>query len=243
MKKVYGKNFDLRNRLKQEFLGISISARTSPLIELDIYEKVHKLASRIKAAKAKKLLDSDFEYISIVYKLLPEFQKEKWVSVASSEPTWESFYSFLEGVYDRALLKKQINESCKQRADYDEQGSCIDCNINENNKDNCGQVNFSATLIKQDCCPICNDDLHVFEMPRMGGNQVIKGTRLLNCDQFYYAGEKQKQELFLKVKAQCKNLCKYCTSWQHSSSECTVKGTCKSCNFAHARSACSLQLL
>ena len=105
-------------------MGINISARTSPLIEIEIYEKVHKLASRIRAAKAQNLLDSDFEYISIIYKLLPENQKEKWVTVAPSNPTWESFYSFLEGVYDRALLKKQINESCKQKATYIEEESC-----------------------------------------------------------------------------------------------------------------------
>ena len=223
LQKIYGKNFDLRNRLKQEFLNIDISATSSPLIEIEIYEKVHKLASRIRAAKAQSLLNSDFEYISIVYKLLPEHQKEMWVSVASHEPTWESFYSFLEGVYDRALLKKQINESCSQRTDYNEQGSCIDCDINENSKDNCDQVKFCATLVKQDCCPICNNDLHTFEMPSMGGTKVITGRRLLNCDQFYYAGERQKQELFLKVKAQCKNLCKYCTSWENSSSECKLR--------------------
>merc|ERR1712082_332047 len=116
----------------------------------------------------------------------------------------------------KALLKKQIYDSCKQNSgrgtDYNKQGSCIDCNINENNNDN-----FCATLVKQECFPICNDGLHTFEMPSMGGNKVLTGRRLLNCDQFYYAGERQKQELFLKVKAQCKNLCKYC------SSEYTVK--------------------
>ena len=117
LEKIYGKSFDLRNRLKQEFLGINISAKTSPLIELEIYEKVHKLASRIRAAKAQNLLDSDFEYISIIYKLLPEHQKEKWLSIAPSNPTLESFYSFLEEVYDKALLKKQVNESCKQSSD------------------------------------------------------------------------------------------------------------------------------
>ena len=42
LEKIYSKSFDTRNRLKQEFLGIDISARTSPLIELEIYEKVHK---------------------------------------------------------------------------------------------------------------------------------------------------------------------------------------------------------
>ena len=51
--KIYGKEFDLRNRLKQEFLSIKISAKSSPLIEIEIYQKVHRIASRIKAAKAK----------------------------------------------------------------------------------------------------------------------------------------------------------------------------------------------
>ena len=93
-------------------------------------KKVHKLASRIRAAKSQNLLDSDFEYISIIYKLLLENQKEKWVTIAPSNLAWESFYLFLEGVYDRALLKKQINEFCKQKASYNEEGFNTICNIN-----------------------------------------------------------------------------------------------------------------
>merc|ERR1712041_8203 len=129
--KVYGKEFDLRNKLKHEFLSIKISARVSPLIEIEIYQKVHKIASRIKAVKAQNLLESDFNYISLVYQLLPESQKEKWVNYASSNPTWDSFYTFLEDVYEKALLKKQINDSCKQNLEWGN-----DCNINENSKDN-----------------------------------------------------------------------------------------------------------
>ena len=90
-------------------MGIRISTRISPLIELEIYEKVHELDPRIRAAQAQSLLDSDFEYISMVYQLLPEIQKEKWITLAQSNPTWEYFYSFLEDIYDKALLKKQIN--------------------------------------------------------------------------------------------------------------------------------------
>ena len=149
LEQIYGKEFDLRNRLKQEFLAIEISAKSSPSIEIEIYQKVHKVASRIRAAKAQNLLESDFEYISLVYQLLPENQKEKWVTVASPNPTWDSFYSFLGEVYEKALLKKQINDSCKQNSgrgtDYNKQGSCINFNINENNNHN-----FCATLVKQE---------------------------------------------------------------------------------------------
>ena len=48
LNKVYGKEFDLRNKLKQEFLAIKISAKFSPLVEIEIFQKVHKIASRIK---------------------------------------------------------------------------------------------------------------------------------------------------------------------------------------------------
>merc|ERR1712240_290674 len=115
--KVYGKEFDLRNKLKHAFLSIKISAKVSPLIEIEIVQKVHKIASRIKAAKAQNLLENDFEYISLVYQLLPENQRERWVNYASSlNPTWNSFYKFLEDVYEKALLKKQINEACEQNS-------------------------------------------------------------------------------------------------------------------------------
>ena len=75
--RVYGKEFDLRNKLKQEFLSIKLSAKFSPLIEIELFQKVHKIAARIKAAKAQSLLENDFEYISLVYQLLPESQRER----------------------------------------------------------------------------------------------------------------------------------------------------------------------
>ena len=158
--------------------------------------------------KVQSLLDSDFEYISIIYNLLPENHNNNWITVAPSNPTGEYLYSFLEGVYDRALLKKQINESCKQKADYNEEGFCTNCNISGHIKHNCCQGNIMATLVEEDCCPICNNALYSFEMPMRGGTQTVKCTRLLNCDQFYHATDREKKELLLKVKAKFRALCK-----------------------------------
>merc|ERR1711872_153870 len=134
--RVYGKEFDLRNRLKQEFLSIKLSAKFSPLIEIELFQKVHKIAARIKAAKAQSLLENDFEYISLVFQLLPETQREKWVNYASSNPTWDSFYKFLEDVHEKALLKKQINDSCKQTVGKD-RVNCVKCNRIGHSADNC----------------------------------------------------------------------------------------------------------
>ena len=208
---IYGKDFDLRNKLKQEFLSIRILAKTSPSIEIEIYEKVHKLASRIRAAKAQNLLDSDFEYISIVYQLLPEHQKEKWVTVASPNPTWESFYSFLGEVYESALLKKQINDSCKQTS-VQERKFCTNCKRNGHLAEKCFKGKVFAASFNSDTCPICNDPLHTFEVKIKDGVRVIHGTRLLNCEKFHSASDEEKKNIFLKMKEKCKKLCKLCTS-------------------------------
>ena len=144
-------------------MTIEISAKTSPSIEIEIYEKVHKLVSRIKAAKAQNMLDSDLKYISIVYQLLPEQQKEKWVTVASPNPTWESFYSFLGDVYERALLKKQINDSCKQSS-AQERKFCTNCKRNGHLAEKCFKGKVFAASFNSDTCPIYNDPLHTFEV-------------------------------------------------------------------------------
>ena len=91
-----------------------------------------------------------------------------------------------------------------------------------------------------DRCPLCNDALHNFETPY---KKVQVQTRLLGCKQFYHAADEEKRDTFLKMKAKVKMLCKFCTSWLHDSSECTIKGTCKFCNLPHAKGACALQSL
>ena len=96
-----------------------------------------------------------------------------------------------------------------------------------------------TTIVSTDKCPLCNDALHEFE----AYSKKILGTRLLNCKQFYHATNDDKKDIFLKMKAKCKTLCKICTSWLHDSSECTFKGTCKFCNLPHAKGACALQSL
>ena len=174
--KIYGKEFDLRNRLKQEFLSIKISAKSSPLIEIEIYQKVHRIASRIKAAKAQNLLESDFDYISLVYQLLPESQKEKWVNYASSNPTWDSFYKFLGDVYEKALLKKQINDSCKQNSGQDKI-TCTNCKKSGHTADRCYSRSVLATTVGANTCPVCEGSLHNIDVNSKEGpkNLSVEG--------------------------------------------------------------------
>merc|ERR1711895_40272 len=175
--KVYGKEFDLRNKLKHAFLSIKISAKASPLIVIEIFQKVHKIASRIKAAKAQSLLENDFEYISLVYQLLPETQREKWVNYASSNPTWDSFYKFLEDVYEKALLKKQINDSCKQTIGKDKV-TCTKCSRVGHSADKCYAKNVMVTTVGQSNCHVCGDSLYSYQTK---DNKSFISRRIYAC--------------------------------------------------------------
>jgi len=221
LNKIYGKHFDLRNRLKQEFLAIKISQKFSPLVELEIFQKVQKLASRIKAAKAQSLLENDFEYISLVYQLLPEIQREKWVNHASSNPTWDSFYKFLEDMYEKALLKRQINEACEH-----------------NSVDNCCNGTVLAATVAVNACPVCEDSLHSVNTKE---GIAYNSKRLISCPKFNIADDDTKKQLFASAQGKFSKICRKCTAWNHNTSVCKYEDvTCSNCGGNHFNDACSL---
>ena len=205
--KVYGKEFDLRNKLKQEFLSIKISAKFSPLIEIEIFQKVHKIAARIKAAKAQSLLENDFEYISLVYQLLPETQRERWVNYASSNPTWDSFYKFLEDVYEKALLKKQINDSCKQTVGKD-RVTCAKCNRTGHSADKCYVKNVLAATLGNTNCPVCEGPLHTF---KNRDNETYQSKRISACPKIRAADDNTKKQLLANIKGKLDKICSVCS--------------------------------
>ena len=90
-------------------------------------------------------------------------------------------------MYDKALLKKQINESCKQGVVQDKK-FCTNCKKYGHTIDNYIKGKVFTTTINTDKCPLCNDALHVFE----ARSRKIQDIRLLNCKQFFYATDEEK---------------------------------------------------
>ena len=144
-----------------------------------------------------------------MYQLLPENQKEKWVNVASPNPTWESFYTFLGEVYEKALLKKQINDSCKQSSG---QKFCTKCKRSGHLADKCYDGKVLTTSVSVETCPVCDGYLHQFEGKHMDGSKKqITGTRLTSCYVYHKANDEEKRAIFLRVKNKTKELCEICT--------------------------------
>ena len=163
---------------------------------------MHKISAKIRAAEAQSLLECDFEYISIVYRMLPEVQKEKWISIAPSNPKWDSFYRFLEEVYQRALLKKQIGETCKQGGvESNNKGNfCSLCkkpgHVRENCVQNLVKGNIFAATNGNKICPLCESNHPITIKTSDGYNVSVMGTRLLNCSQFRDATDSKKGSYF-----------------------------------------------
>ena len=128
----------------------------------------------------------------MVYQLLPENQKEKWVNLASSNPTWDSFYTFLGDVYEKPLLKKQINDSCKQNSGQDK-NICTNCKKSGHSADKCYGGKVLTTSISVDACPVCEGSLHQVEIKTREGPKTITSTRLLSCSNFYSASDEDKR--------------------------------------------------
>ena len=192
---------------------------------------MHKIASRIKAAKAQNLLESDFDYISLVYQLLPESQKEKWVNYSSSNPTWDSFYKFLEDVYEKALLKKQINDSCKQSSGKDKI-TCTNCNKSGHTADRCYSRTVLATTLGANVCPVCEGSLHIVNGKE--GSFTYFSKRLFSCPKYKAADDNTKNQIFLSAKGKLQKICKLCTGWTHDTSTCKYSDIkCKKCSCNH----------
>ena len=175
-----------------------------------------------------------------MYQLLPENQKEKWVNLASSNPAWNSFYTFLGDVYEKALLKKQINDSCKQNLGQDK-NTCNNCKRSGHTADKCYSRRVLTTTIGVDACPACEGSLHQVEVNTKEGPRTITSRRLVGCPKFSSANDEVKKEIFLKVKGKMQELCQLCTGWNHDTSKCASKTICRKCNSKHWSEACALQ--
>merc|ERR1712240_350452 len=237
--RVYGKEFDLRNRLKQEFLSIKLSAKFSPLIEIELFQKVHKSAARIKAAKAQSLLENDFDYISLVYQLLPETQRERWVNHASLSPTWDSFYKFLEDVYEKALLKKQINDSFKPTAVKDKT-TCTKCNRTGHSADICfAKSKVLVSTLGESGCPVCKGPLHTWT--NKNTNETYKSRRLSLCPKIREADDNTKKQIIEGLKSKLEKICSVCTGWSHKTSDCRFSDIkCFKCGGNHFNDVCEI---
>ena len=62
---IYGQKFDLRNKLKHEFLVIKLAQRSHDSLQIK-FEKFYKLSAKNKVSSGHSFLEYEFEFISFV---------------------------------------------------------------------------------------------------------------------------------------------------------------------------------
>ena len=108
------------------------------------------------------------------------------------------FYIFLEEVYERALLKKQINESCKQSSQIK---VCSKCKRTGHLADKCYEGKVLTTVSEVENCPICDDDLHSIEIKVSNGAiKQVKGNKLFSCPKYNQGSDEEKRAIYLRIK-------------------------------------------
>ena len=144
-------------------------------------------------------------------------------------------------IYEKALLKKQINESCKQSSGHK---FCSKCKRSGHLADKCYEGRVLTTSVSVETCPVCDGDLHQLEYKASDGSKrQVTSTRITTCDIYNKANDEEKRAIFLRVKGKTNKLCTICTSWRHDSSEYRGNFKCKFCNNKHHFGACALQKL
>ena len=89
-------------------MNISLKATDETAKEVELFDTIQNISSKIKAAEGASMLEFDEEYIAVITCHLPKEAEREWIK--SEQSGWEHFYSFLEG---RAMLAKTLltNES------------------------------------------------------------------------------------------------------------------------------------
>ena len=162
--------------------------------------------------------------------------------MAGSNTSWDSFYTFLGEVYERALLKKQINESFKQSSGLK---VCTKCKRSGHLTDKCYEGKVLTTVVGVENCPVCDGDLHPIEIKVFDGSKKqVNGDRLYNCIKYNKASDDEKRAIYLRVKSKLNKFCKHCTSWRHDSSTCKLKNYIKfkTCNNNHYTESCAYKI-
>ena len=92
--------------------------------EIELFDSIQYISSRIKAAGGTNMLEVDEEYISIICKQLSREQLRRWVDY--EDQSWNSFFGFLENEAKKAR-KMQVLDNTRLGSVSHVQKKCDHC--------------------------------------------------------------------------------------------------------------------
>ena len=240
--KMYGNKTMIASKLKNQLKGIKPNGQEDYDIVINLAIDVKAIENRLKELKLENMLRYDDEYLSAVFKALPQTERLEWLKFEKEgfNFEWDALMSFLEKARDKATSSK-ILLSCCSPASASE-FPCSKCGSNTHEKSNCTvRINALDTKqshdiddssdddadrlrrekdaevkrrVREQCgkCPLC-DRRHTFVRKR--DNKEWPSDRFISCADFQRMNPFERASLLERVSG-----CARCTAWSHTEADC-----------------------
>jgi hypothetical protein len=261
LEKLYGDKDLITNKLKIQLKSIKPKGKKDQDIVIDLVTEVNNIVLRLKTLQMEQLLKVDSEFLSAIFRVLPDSVQEKWLEFDKETYSykWDAFMKFLDQARDRALQSKVLLSSYE-----DEEGeklTCKKCGLSGHKMRNCPTVkanSANASKVSEDeddrdiekkkkklkkeqreeCgkCPLCSK-YHTYL--RRSDKDEWPTDRMFRCESFVKLSIKDRAAALEKY--QC---CSKCTSWHHKKNSCPSLAKCgklvsgKQCFGEHSSMVC-----
>merc|ERR1712105_81918 len=223
---LYGDTSVIRSKLKDKILTLQLKATKSPEREIELFDSIQYISSRIKAAEGTNMLEADQEYIALVSKHLSSDDLKNWVKIRSND--WGTFYSFLESLSKDARAIQVLHETRNGFNVSQPPKTCDHCNGDHASrfcKKQKPKTDNVPTVGETKTCKVCDQDAHFIKL----GDKSIRGDRAINCPKFKSVDQAGKTALLQETKKKIEHLCKHCSGFTHKSESCYKKLSCNIC--------------
>ena len=240
----YGDRKVIRAKLKAKIVNIKIKALSSPEKEIEIFNEIQHISSKIRAAGGQNQLENDDEYVALILRFLTPEQIKEWVRKKNKD--WSSFFNFLSELAEEAkeiLAYKKTADALGGGDTDDKQKKCAKCGGAHYTKF-CRDKKPKTTAVVSSPyttnCKVCDGAAHTFK-GRDGKDRI--NTKVIYCPSFVVA-DQQGKEAFIKALKAKTDVCGQCSGIGHKTANCNIKNvSCKSCNKAHLSNICADQKL
>ena len=224
-------------------------------IVIELATEVNNIVLRLKAIEMENILSHDSEFLSAVFRALPNKYQDKWFDFEKIlyPSEWAAFIKFLEVSRNQALETKVLlcgfeNDNTDQdkkldKADHDKKFVCRKCSgLGHKAKDCSSPVNKAATHTATASTAAINVEKQKKEKKRKAEKKCGKCPVCKNLHTFFNRKENEQwpadrlymcedfKKLAIKDRAALIERvqgCPLCTSWNHRKSDCSSAAKCR----------------
>ena len=257
LEKLYGDKDLIASLLKTQLKSIKAKSKIPHDIVIELATEVNNIVLRLKALDMENMLHVDNEFLSAVYRALPDTSQVRWLEYdkGGHSSKWSAFMAFLEAARDQALQNKVLMSYCQSTPSSEGDNTCSRCGTSHSANKKCpmakahlGKVTGGAdddagrkerekkARIECGKCPL-SKKFHSFSSKKEKCNWP--SDRFFRCDEFKSKSVQDRAQVL-----EDNNACSKCTSWNHQKDKCSLTTKCsetvngKKCGESHSSMVC-----